>query len=61
MESKGVSRRQLLARGGKLAAAASAAPYLIAPGAVMAGEAQALPWRDQRRAAASLGSSAWIT
>ena len=38
MESKGVSRRQLLARGSKLAAAASAAPYLIAPGVAMAGE-----------------------
>jgi catechol 2,3-dioxygenase-like lactoylglutathione lyase family enzyme len=40
MGTKGVSRRQLLARSGKLAAAASAAPYLIAPGAAMAGEAQ---------------------
>ena len=47
MESEGVSRRQLLARGSKLAAAASAAPYLIAPGVAMA--------------AAGWGSSGWTT
>jgi catechol 2,3-dioxygenase-like lactoylglutathione lyase family enzyme len=38
MENNGVSRRELLAHGGKLAAAAGAAPYLITPGAAMAGE-----------------------
>jgi catechol 2,3-dioxygenase-like lactoylglutathione lyase family enzyme len=40
MERKGVSRRQWLASGSKLAAAASAAPYLIAPGVAMAGPAK---------------------
>jgi hypothetical protein len=46
MESEGVSRRQLLARGSKQAAAASTAPYLIAPGVAR---------RGQQRAAAGWG------